>query len=136
MSKRIYEKFVKYWAVIHGLIAVATVLDLKYKMKLIEYYSPRIYESESSIHIMRVHSITCDLVKEYQSKYSQNEQSFSKTNIQVSQPNVACDAYVNTLQDYELFVSKTNAQDNYKSKLDMYLEAILPRNFEFYILAW
>ena len=55
MALKMKDKFEKYWDVIHGILSVAIVLDPRYKMKLIEYYFPQIYESEcSDLEIDRV----------------------------------------------------------------------------------
>ena len=36
MAKKMLEKYDKYWSLVNELIAVATVLDLRYKTKLVE----------------------------------------------------------------------------------------------------
>lgn len=36
------EKFAKYWNAIHEITGVTTILDPKFKMKLIEYYFSKI----------------------------------------------------------------------------------------------
>ncbi|KAL5560719.1 hypothetical protein UlMin_036930 [Ulmus minor] len=38
MASNMEEKFLKYWDVTHGIMAVASILDPRYKMKLIEYF--------------------------------------------------------------------------------------------------
>ena len=38
MAKSMIEKFDEYWSVIHGILAIVTVLDPRFKMKLIEYH--------------------------------------------------------------------------------------------------
>ncbi|XP_062089770.1 zinc finger BED domain-containing protein RICESLEEPER 2-like [Humulus lupulus] len=42
MASNMMEKFEQYWTSIHGILAIATVMD-RLKMKLIEYYFPKIY---------------------------------------------------------------------------------------------
>ena len=57
MGLKIKDKFEKYWNVFRGILYVATVLDLRYKMKLIEYYFPQIYGSDcSDFEIDRIHA--------------------------------------------------------------------------------
>ena len=48
MAISMIENFNKYWSEIHNLLSVATVLDPRYKMKLVEYYFPRIYGHEDA----------------------------------------------------------------------------------------
>lgn len=51
MAENMIEKFETYWTTIHGILVVATILDPMFKMKLIEFYFPRIYGLDSSIEI-------------------------------------------------------------------------------------
>lgn len=37
MANSMIGKFEKYWSVVHGFMAMAVVLDPRFKMKLIEY---------------------------------------------------------------------------------------------------
>ena len=70
MAANMVGKFDKYWMVIHGLLAIAPVLDSRFKLKLTEYYFPKIYGNDSEKHIDRVRKMCYDLVNEYQVKYS------------------------------------------------------------------
>ena len=54
-------KFDKYWKVIHGIMVVATVLDPRFKMKLLEFNFPKIYQNDSSYEINKIY----ELVKKY-----------------------------------------------------------------------
>ena len=38
MAKKMFDKFEKYWNIIHTVLLVAVVLDPRYKMKVVEYY--------------------------------------------------------------------------------------------------
>ena len=61
-------KFHNYCLVIHGILAIATVLDPRFELKLIEYYFPKIYGSDSAKEIGRARKICYDLVNEYREK--------------------------------------------------------------------
>ncbi|XP_039019774.1 zinc finger BED domain-containing protein RICESLEEPER 2-like [Hibiscus syriacus] len=39
------EKYNKYWADVNGLMGVATILDLRFKLKLIRFYFEKIYDT-------------------------------------------------------------------------------------------
>ena len=68
MAKKMLEKYDKYWSVVNELMAVATVLDPRYKMKLVEYYFPMLYGVDCEHRIGSVRNYCYDLVKEYQLK--------------------------------------------------------------------
>ena len=42
MATNMIEKFNKYWGENHNLVDVATVLDPRFGMKLVEFYFPKI----------------------------------------------------------------------------------------------
>ncbi|KAL4581550.1 hypothetical protein LXL04_006073 [Taraxacum kok-saghyz] len=63
MATNMISKFDQYWSLIHGILAIATILDPRFKMKLIEYYFPQIYGHESPKEIDRIRKLTYDLVK-------------------------------------------------------------------------
>ena len=58
MTFKILEKFDCYWNVIHCVMAAATILDLRYKIELLEYYFPLIYGDEAENEIQNVRD-TC-----------------------------------------------------------------------------
>ena len=70
MATNMIEKFNKYWGEIHNLLAVATVLDLRFKMKLVEFYFPKIFGNEDlKYETEKVRQICDELVDEYKKKY-------------------------------------------------------------------
>jgi Domain of unknown function (DUF4413) len=38
MASKILEKFEKYWSEIYGVMGVATILDLRFKNQILEFY--------------------------------------------------------------------------------------------------
>ncbi|KAL8504129.1 hypothetical protein ACS0TY_022747 [Phlomoides rotata] len=70
MATKMLEKFEKYWSQINGIMGVATVLDPRYKFKLLHYYFPLLYSSEDAKkEIERIKEICVDLVNEYSVKF-------------------------------------------------------------------
>ncbi|KAK2665974.1 hypothetical protein Ddye_004548 [Dipteronia dyeriana] len=61
-------KFEKYWDKIHGIIAVAVVLDPRYKMDLIDYFFSKMYGIDCELETQRIFELCNDLVSEYQAK--------------------------------------------------------------------
>ncbi|KAL4559519.1 hypothetical protein LXL04_031659 [Taraxacum kok-saghyz] len=125
-------KFDQYWSLIHGVLAIATILDPRFKMKLIEYYFPQIYGDESPREVERIRKLTYDLVKEYHPHAAKQTHSSFGTDFGID-----VDDFGDSLAGYDLFVSSTSNVDTYKSELDYYLEEnVLPRTGDFDILAW
>ncbi|KAL5580764.1 hypothetical protein UlMin_013206 [Ulmus minor] len=130
------EKFLKYWDVTHGIMAVASILDPRYKMKLIEYFFPRIYGERCATEIMRLQTICAALLREYKIKYHVDDENYYSRPVP-SRSDVTLDEYVDPLSDYDLFVSRTTPIDLGKSELDKYLEEpVMSRSTEFDILIW
>ncbi|KAL5538055.1 hypothetical protein UlMin_045842 [Ulmus minor] len=129
-------KFLKYWDVTHGIMAVASILDPRYKMKLIEYFFLRIYGERCATEIMRLQTICAALVREYKIKYHVDDENYYSSPVP-SRSDVTLEEYVDPLSDYDLFVSRTTPIDLGKSELDKYLEEpVIPRSTEFDILIW
>ncbi|KAL6202826.1 hypothetical protein ACLB2K_026531 [Fragaria x ananassa] len=64
MAKKMEEKFEKYWGMI-GTIIIATILNPRYKLKLIEFYFKQVYPRRVALEVNRVKKFAYDLVKEY-----------------------------------------------------------------------
>nr|KYP41519.1 Putative AC transposase [Cajanus cajan] len=73
MAKQMLNKFESYWRVIHDIKGVASVLDPRYKMDLLEYYFDKLYDIDCDLEISRIRQLCYDLVSEYQAK--KNERS-------------------------------------------------------------
>ena len=139
MASKMMTKFEKYWKDVGGVMAVAVVLDPRYKMKLIEFYFPKIYGSNFSIEIERIRKLCCALLKEYQLKFRLSEESSHfndsfNTHMEVTH----ADEDADPLMNFDLFLSNTTIVDHGKSELDCYLEeSLLPRTQDhFDILTW
>ncbi|XP_031281653.1 zinc finger BED domain-containing protein RICESLEEPER 2-like [Pistacia vera] len=78
MVKKMKEKFDKYWGECNLLMSIATVLDPRYKMKVIEVSFPRLYpESEAQANITKVQEALYELYREYVEEFhsSNNEEN-------------------------------------------------------------
>ena len=67
MAFKMLEKFDCYWNVIHGVLAMATILDSRYKTELLEYYFPIIYGNEVENEIQRFRDICYEMICDYNS---------------------------------------------------------------------
>ena len=68
MAEKMLQKFDSYWSVIHVIMGVATVLDPRYKMELLEFYFESIYPMDFFSQVNRIRNLCYDLVSEYQAK--------------------------------------------------------------------
>ena len=65
MASSMLKKFEKYRDVVHGMMAIAAILDPRYKMTLVQFYFPIIYGDDSSYEVDRIRKLCCYLVSEY-----------------------------------------------------------------------
>lgn len=135
MAQKMSARFDKYWTTIHGMMALATILDPRYKMHLIEYYFPLIYKDNHSSEVERIKELAIHLTHNYQLGLQASQQS--------SQSSISPSLRPYDLEDddhmtsFDQFVSSKKKKDMVKSELDTYLEeTLMPRTAHFDILSW
>lgn len=126
------EKYDKYWVNVNGLMGVATILDPRFKTKLIRFYFSKIYnENEVNYEVDRIRSLLVELVEEYGNKNGKNQASTSRS----TTPN-----FSNTksyMKEYAQFLKEDNDEVQEISDLDKYLGAQpIPLVDDFDILNW
>ena len=137
MTSSMLEKFDKYWSGCHIVMAIAVVLDPRYKMKILEFYFPIMYGSEASSEIGKIRQLCYDLLSEYQSKSKMGQQTSSHGASSVSNLFELTYDEQDPLSKFDLFVHSTSEEGHAKSKLDYYLEeTVLPRISDFDVLSW
>ena len=137
MASSMLEKFDKYWSGCHIVMAIAVVLDPRYKMKILEFYFPIMYGSEASSEIGKIRQLCYDLLSEYQSKSKMGQQTSSHGASSVSNLFELTYDEQDPLSKFDLFVHSTSEEGHAKSELDYYLEEIvLPRISDFDVLSW
>ncbi|KAK4370003.1 hypothetical protein RND71_009478 [Anisodus tanguticus] len=66
MATKMLEKYNKYWSNVNTLLAVATVLDPRYKIPFVRYYYKQLYEDyEIGLEVEKVKDVLKDLTSEY-----------------------------------------------------------------------
>ncbi|KAA8525689.1 hypothetical protein F0562_007544 [Nyssa sinensis] len=65
MAGPMKEKYEKYWDKYSLVLAIAVVLDLRFKMDMVQFYYNKIYESDAGKYVQRVRSAFVDLYNEY-----------------------------------------------------------------------
>ncbi|XP_077251938.1 zinc finger BED domain-containing protein RICESLEEPER 2-like [Tasmannia lanceolata] len=116
MAKIMGENFNKYWGDCNLFMAISSILDPRYKMKLIEFCSPKIYSVfDYETYIKMVRDSLYELYDIYVVKYErqstveQNSQSFQS---------------LQTIDEFEEFCQSTETVRSSKSEMDTYLEEI------------
>jgi Domain of unknown function (DUF4413) len=73
MASRMLEKYEKYRNKIHHVMGVATLLDPRFKMKLLFYYYEKFYGDNSESGVEKVISLCRQLFREYQRRVSKHQ---------------------------------------------------------------
>uniref|UniRef100_A0A5B6ZS64 Putative zinc finger BED domain-containing protein RICESLEEPER 2-like isoform X2 n=1 Tax=Davidia involucrata TaxID=16924 RepID=A0A5B6ZS64_DAVIN len=140
MAGPMKEKFEKYWEGCGLVLAIAVVLDPRFKMDLVEYYYVKIYGSDAGRYVQRVRNAFFDLYNEYRGDLSISKNS----NDGVVADGSSSSLFLNAAKDdkfsgfdkwYMERYSITRASK--KSEVEQYLEEpLLPRKKKFNILHW
>ncbi|KAM3358050.1 hypothetical protein P3S68_020981 [Capsicum galapagoense] len=131
MDSVILLKFKKYWNKMHTLIGVASIFNPRYKLKLVEFYLPQIYEETVAASKIQEVRIQCfDLFQEYKSRVPASYDASSYNE-------VYCVVEENQLSSFDRFVTSSRVNVDARSELDLYLEeSLLPRTPSFDNLSW
>ncbi|XP_071703230.1 zinc finger BED domain-containing protein RICESLEEPER 2-like [Rutidosis leptorrhynchoides] len=127
LSLKMKSKFDDYWKKCSLSLAVAAILDPRFKMKLVEYYYPQIYGGDAPDCV--------DIVSNCMRALYNGHDVYSTlaSNSHVGDGNDTRDR----LTGFDRFLHETSQSQNVKSDLDKYLEEpLFPRNVDFNILNW
>ena len=130
MAEKMTIKFKSYWSVIHDIMGVAAVLDPQYKMVLLDFYFPKLYDQTSSTQIARIQELCYDLLADYQ----KNKDTSGSTSLIGTRP-----TNKGPLAEFDAYVQqrKQSSSSSVKSELDHYLnEPVIERVDDFDILSW
>jgi hypothetical protein len=121
MSAAMKEKFLKYWSDVHGLMAVATVLDPRYKMQFLCAMYTQIYGHEGMPReVLKVKELLVELLKEYQGSMEgcgTTDGAAGSSSVQNEG-----DAEVNEIFDQYLSSQPAMPSSYVSTELDLYLE--------------
>lgn len=134
---KMYERYEQYWKDCSLILAIAVIMDPRFKMKLVEYSFSKIYGEDASAYVKVVNDGIHDLYLEYDSQPSSLTLVYEE---QEKVNNVMEGTILSNddgLQDFDAFVSEMSTSQQPKSELDQYLEeSLVPRIQEFDILDW
>ncbi|XP_020098901.1 zinc finger BED domain-containing protein RICESLEEPER 1-like isoform X2 [Ananas comosus] len=155
MASHMFEKFEQYWGVTRMVMAFASILDPRYKMKSVEYFFKLIYTDPNTAkeRIESIRKCFTSLYNEYAFQLASKDQTFLC--YVVNSGGISSSNYANgaaesktfsrsTLSDaqrgLDQYLQETSSGQTLKSDLDMYFEEAVYRpkgpsdNFD--ILAW
>ncbi|KAL9437072.1 hypothetical protein AB3S75_023001 [Citrus x aurantiifolia] len=118
MADSMIGKSEKYWSVVHGFMAMAAVLDPRFKMKLIEYYFDLLYGDGAQKEIENVRSFCYDMLKDYQARCKSKENSQVPVQASVASSSRAMVAYSKLgkrLANFNAFVDQIGGTTHVKS---------------------
>lgn len=138
LAARMRSKFEEYWERCSLSLAVAAMLDPRFKMKLVEYYYAQIYGSGAPNRIDDVFELVKALYNEHSICLASLDQgiAWQEGGTSGSLPSSGRDSR-DRLMGFDKFLHETSQSEGTKSDLDKYLEEpLFPRNAEFSILNW
>nr|KYP35603.1 Putative AC transposase [Cajanus cajan] len=139
LNKIMQEKIDKYWRECSLVLALAVVMDPRFKMKLVEFSFTKIYGDDAHVYIKTVDDGIHELFHEYVALLplpltpAYAEDGVAGSHSKMEESPVLTD---NGLTDFDAYIKETTSQ-HMKSELDQYLEeSLLPRVPEFDVLGW
>ncbi|XP_039037037.1 zinc finger BED domain-containing protein RICESLEEPER 1-like [Hibiscus syriacus] len=134
LAAKMKAKFDKYWNKCILSLAVAAILDPRFKMKLVEYYYSQIYGSTALERIKEVSGGLKELFNTYSICSTLIDQDSASP--PSSLPGSSNDGR-DRLKGFDKFLHETSQSQSVMSDLEKYLdEPVFPRNCDFDILNW
>ncbi|KAE8718944.1 Zinc finger BED domain-containing protein DAYSLEEPER [Hibiscus syriacus] len=140
LAKSMQEKIDKYWRDCSLILAIAVVMDPRFKMKLVEFSFTKIYGEDAPTYIKIVDDGINELFIEYVAlplpltpTYAEDGNAGNGKCDESHQGNLLSDQ---GLLDFDVYIMETSNQQM-KSELYQYLEeSLLPRVQDFDVLGW
>ncbi|XP_040377742.1 zinc finger BED domain-containing protein RICESLEEPER 3-like [Oryza brachyantha] len=135
IAKIMHERHDKYWKDCNLVLAIAVVMDPRFKMKLVEFSYSKIHGVEAAKHVKAVDDAVHDVYSEYA---VQGEEADRDTHVSCrNTAAVSTPPNGDELLDFDVYLSEISVSRPSKSELDQYLEeALLPRVQELDVLEW
>lgn len=136
LALKMKSKFDEFWRNCSLALAIAAILDPRFKMKLVEYYYPQIYGVTAQDRIDDVNDRIKALYSEHAlcSPLASLDQGLGW---QVSGSDNPDNETRDRLTGFDKFLNETSQNQSSISDLDKYLEEpLFPRNVDFSILEW
>ncbi|KAM0865684.1 hypothetical protein ACQ4PT_043104 [Festuca glaucescens] len=136
MSEEMKTKFEKYWKDVHGLMAVATVLDPRYKLHMLQAMFISLYGYEyANREVERIRTLMVDLLEEY-GAVEDGGWASKPGSTAASTETAGTDEAMQIFSAYMLSQPVVSAS-RARTELDLYLEeANIPLTTEVDIIGW
>jgi hypothetical protein len=137
LIKPMQEKIDKYWRECSLVLAIAVVMDPRFKMKLVEFSFTKIYADDSHEYVKIVDDGVHELFNEYVALPLPLTPAYGEEgNVKTERSPGGTLLSDNGLTDFDAYIMETSSQQT-KSELDQYLEeSLLPRVPDFDVLSW
>ena len=144
MPECMLAKFNSYWANVSVVMAIATILDPRYKMKLLEFYHPNIYGDNSDLEIEKIRNLCYDLLDEYGDIDESSIDNERSSHIPASTSNPMAQMKFRlsgAMSSFDLFVNNSSSSSkkhgSVRMEFDHFInERMLKRSEDFDILGW
>ncbi|XP_030936611.1 zinc finger BED domain-containing protein RICESLEEPER 2-like [Quercus lobata] len=141
MAESMLAKFNSYWANVSVVMAIAAILDPRYKIKLLEFYYLNIYGDNSDLEIEKIKNLCYDLLDEYgdiNESSVDNEGNSANTSSLVAQMKFRLSG---AMSSFDLFVNNSSSSSkkhgSARMEFDHFIdEGVLKRSEDFDILGW
>ncbi|CAH9083945.1 unnamed protein product [Cuscuta epithymum] len=129
LTKPMKDKFDEYWKSCCLVLAIAVVMDPRFKMMLVDFSFKKIYGEEASEYVRIVDEGAHELFLEYVS-----EEAGMRGAVKTEDAGATGNGL--GFSDFDMYIMETTSQLA-KSELDQYLEeSLLPRVHEFDVIGW
>ncbi|XP_075474040.1 zinc finger BED domain-containing protein DAYSLEEPER-like [Primulina tabacum] len=143
LTKSMLDNFDKYWRSCCFILAIAVVMDPRFKMKLVEFSFSKIYGEEADSYVKVVNEGIHELFQEYVAlplpltpAYAEESANGTIVKLEEGQETGVSNNGLAGLADFDMYMMETNSQQS-KSELDQYLEeSLLPRVHIFDVMGW
>ncbi|GMI86766.1 DAYSLEEPER [Hibiscus trionum] len=137
LALKMRKKFEEYWDKCNVGLAVAAMLDPRFKMKLLEYYYPQLYGDSASVYIDEVFECIKSLYNEHSIVSPLASSIDQGLDWQANGIPSSSEDSRDRLMGFDKFVHETSQAEGSNSDLDKYLEEpLFPRNNDFNVLNW
>ncbi|KAK7388639.1 hypothetical protein VNO78_23461 [Psophocarpus tetragonolobus] len=141
LTKPMQQKIDRYWKDCSLVLAIAVVMDPRFKMKLVEFSFTKIYGEDAHEYVKIVDDGIHELFHEYVNlplpltpAYAEEGSAGNHMKTEGSPGGTLLSD--NGLTDFDVYIMETTSQQM-KSELDQYLEeSLLPRVPDFDVLGW
>ena len=131
------------WANVSIVMAVAAILDPRYKMKLLEFYYPNIYGDNSDLEIEKIKNLCYDLLDEYGDVDESSVDNEGSSHMPASTSNYVAQMKFRlsgAMSSLDLFVNNSSSNPkkhgSARMEFDHFIdEGVLKRSEDFDILA-